>query len=92
MTYTFVKSTVDKIFSEYDKDRDGQIGLEEARILLNDTLRSHNLSEEKFIEGFNYLDKNQNGMINKKEMATFIYDVLTHGSVKITDSVKKTDK
>ena len=79
LTYSFVRSTVDKIFNEYDKDRDGHVDLEEARGVLNDTLRRNKLSEEEFQERFRMIDLNFDGVINKKEMAKFIYDVLTNG-------------
>lgn len=71
-----INQVVDKIWGDFDKDNSGHLDREECRAFLSTVLADlpppNSYDESKFDQTYTAIDKNDNGLIEKNEMAYFI--------------------
>lgn len=60
---------MDQAFSNADTNKDGQLSKQEVKNLLSEA--DGVLSHEEFDYVFNYIDKDNNGLISKQELQEF---------------------
>ena len=74
-----INKNVDDIWDQYDKDGNGYLDKNEAKLLVLDSLKlmgeNTQIDQKEFDEVFKMFDKDGNGTIDKGEMASFIRKV-----------------
>ena len=74
-----INKNVEDIWDQYDKDGNGYLDKNEAKLLVLDSLKlmgeSTQIDQKEFDEVFKMFDKDGNGTIDKGEMASFIRKV-----------------
>ena len=70
-----LESMVEQAFKQYDKDGDGKLNAEEARVYLRDWIKRTARNEDDVQDiKFEDLDLDGNGYIDKKELKQFLFD------------------
>ena len=74
-----INKNVEDIWDQYDKDGNGYLDKNEAKLLVLDSLKlmgeNTQIDQKEFDEVFKMFDKDGNGTIDKGEMASFIRKV-----------------
>lgn len=78
------RDVVDKIWKQFDKDKNGELSKDETRSFLKVVLENcpppHNYDENNFETTFTDIDSDGNGVIDKDEMVAFVKRLLFYGA------------
>ena len=75
MLLVMIHQSVDRIYTDYDKNKDGYLTLEGAQDFIRDSFgqtMKGGTTEANIQDLFNRIDTDNNGKINKGELAMFI--------------------
>ena len=73
MMLKLIRHSVDRMWADYDKSKDGYLTLDDSRDFIRDCFgTSHNLTDEDIGGIFAKIDTDSDGKINKGEMSAFL--------------------
>ena len=73
LTANFIQMSVNKIWEDYDRSKDGKLCFEDSRDFIKDSFGGHlKLPESEIKALFDKIDTDGDGSINKGEMAVFL--------------------
>ena len=71
-----LQSTVDEIWSKYDKDKNGHLDRSEMKAFVQETMSTagveKKISQDEFDKIFEQVDRDESGTIEKDEMAILV--------------------
>ena len=73
LTANLIQQAVNKIWNDYDKDRNGQLSFEESKMFISDSFGGSVVMKDSDLKKmFDKIDTDGDGLINKGEMAVFL--------------------